>query len=605
MGWNVGGIRPILCRSLEGLLHRDQSFAQAFVGDRHTFELIVKSTIFAGGDLRSSRMERSAGLHCIVLAFRLARIDDFTSEISLPVLIAGALSGVVQYPASRQVQRHQEQHGEDKRHTQNAAMPSPGTKQDGDNDGQQVEEASWPSTQLFSAQELASHALVHPMLEDIEDGAQSLLEALEASMARHEDAASSRVAGSSALPTPRAEEELEAHTAMSATSTITASSSFVTIAADGQAREDANVRRHGQRSEEGSRGRTTEVAAVDSDFDDPTTCGTFALRRLCLCGLGFALLPPEPPATVAGRKRRQREAKTSRGNAFTAGHRSCGGRGRGEGGERAEARSGAGSGAGLARVAATLARAKRRGLKGMCMVGVEELHKARARSFGHAKRRARIAAAIEGNNPPPAPKRSIGLNDKVNPSVTKRGSGSRRDSGGGNRERDGVGSCQESGDSDGVSPEAAGRSEGGEAKRGTISGLVRGHRSNDSDRMTTTSNCCPSCGLAVLGHPLDTISSRHCGGGGGGGDPAWHNQRQQPRAAAPAAGARAGEGTTVLFKSAKLLGAAADADCARNPAGFGTTGAISAGRVGSGGPSSASMRGKRMGGVGAAAVSQA
>ncbi|CAM9333584.1 unnamed protein product [Ectocarpus sp. 12 AP-2014] len=597
MGWNVGGIRPILRQSLEGLLHRDQSFAQAFVGDRRTFERIVKSTFVAGGDLRSSRMERSAALHCIVLAFRLARIDDFTSEISLPVLIAGALSGVVQYPASRQVQRHQEQHGEEKRHTQNAAMPSPVTKQDGNNDGQQIEEASWTSTQLLSAQELASHALVHPMLEDIEDGAQSLLEALEVS---------SRVAGSSASPTPRAEEELEAHTAMSATSTITASSSFVTAAADGQARGDANVRQHGQRSEEGSRERTTKVAAVDSDFDDPTTCGTFALRRLCLCGLGFALLPPEPPATVAGRKRRQREAKTSRGNALTSGHRSTGGRGLGEGGERAKARSGAGSGAGLAGGAATLfAPAKRRGLKGMCMVGVEELHKARARSFGHAKRRARIAAAIEENKPPPAPKRSIGLNDRVNPTITERGSRSGRDSGGGSRERGGVGSRQESGDSDGVSPEAAGLSEGGEAKRGTSSGLVRGHRSNDSDRMTTTSNCCPSCGLAVLGHPLDTISSRHCGGGGGGGDPARHNQRQQPRAAAPAAGARAGEGTTALFKSAKPLGAAIDADCARNSAGFGTTGAISAGGVGSGGPSSASVRGKRMGGVGAAAVSQA
>lgn len=164
MDGNVGGIKPILCRSLEGLLHRDRSFARAFVGDRRTFERIVKSTIVAGGDLLSSRMERSAGLHCIVLAFRLARIDDFTSEISLPVLIAGALSGVVQYPASRQVQQQQEQHGGEKRHTQNAAMPSPVTKQYGNNDGQQAEEASWPSTQLFSAQELASHALVHPMV---------------------------------------------------------------------------------------------------------------------------------------------------------------------------------------------------------------------------------------------------------------------------------------------------------------------------------------------------------------------------------------------------------------------------------------------------------
>ncbi|CAM9503815.1 unnamed protein product, partial [Ectocarpus fasciculatus] len=584
MDWSVDGIRPILCRSLEGLLHRDRSFAQAFVEDRRTFERIVKSTRVASEDLRSSRMERSAGLHCIVLAFRLARIDDFVSEISLPVLIAGALSGVVQYPASRQLQQQQEE----QRHTQNVAMPSPVTEQYGNDDSQQAEKTSWPSTQLFSAQELASHALVHPMLEEIEDGAQSLLGALEAS---------SRVAGSSASPTPRAEEELEAHTVMSATSTITASSSFAATAADGQARGDANTRQHGQRSEPGSRERTTKVAAVDSEFDDPATCGTFALRRLCLCGLGFALLPPESAATVVGQKRRQHGAKTSRGNALTSGHRCCGRRGREEGGEREEARSGAESGAGLAEGAATrFAPANRRGVKGMCMVGVVELRKAQARSFGHAKRQARIAAVIEENKPPPAPKRSIGLNDRVNPSGTKGGSGSGGGSGGGSGASGGVGSHR--GDSDGVSPEGAGRSEAAEAQRRTSSGLVRGHQSSDSDRMTTPphaptppSNCCPSCGLAVLGHPLDTISSRHCGGGY---DPAQHIQRQHPRAAAPAA-----------VKPPKPFGgAASDAECARKPAGFGTTRAISAGGVGSGG-ASAGVRGKRTGGVGAAAVSQA
>lgn len=167
MDWSADGIRPILCRSLEGLLHRDRSFAEAFVRDRRTFERIVKSTMVAGEDLRSSRMERSAGLHCIVLAFRLARIDDFTSEISLPVLIAGALSGVVQYPASRQLVQRQEQQQrqqEEKRHTQKAVTPSLVFEQYGSDDGQQAEKASWPSTQLFSAQELASHALVYPMV---------------------------------------------------------------------------------------------------------------------------------------------------------------------------------------------------------------------------------------------------------------------------------------------------------------------------------------------------------------------------------------------------------------------------------------------------------
>lgn len=39
-----------------------------------------------------------------------------------------------------------------------------------------------------------------------------------------------------------------------------------------------------------------------SGFDDPQTCGTFALRRLCLCGLGFVLIPPRPT-----------ESKTARG----------------------------------------------------------------------------------------------------------------------------------------------------------------------------------------------------------------------------------------------------------------------------------------------------
>lgn len=251
----------------------------------------------------------------------------------------------------------------------------------------------------------------------------------------------------------------------------------------------------------------------------------------------------------------------------------------------------------------------------LVQVGVAELHKAQARSFGHAKRRARIATVIEENKPPPAPKRSIGLNDRMNPSGTKGGggrSGSGRGSCGGIRESGGVGSRQESGHSDGVSPEAAGRSEGAEAKRGTSSGLARGHRSGDSDRMTTTPphaptsspNCCPSCGLAVLGHPLDTISSRYCGGGGGGYDPAQHIHRQQPGAPAPAAGARAGPGVTAVFKPPKPLGAAADAECARKPAGFGTTRAILAKGVGSGG-ASVGVRGKRMGVVGAAAVSQA
>ncbi|CAN0383296.1 unnamed protein product, partial [Laminaria digitata] len=93
-----GGIRLILRRSLEALLKRDEAFAQAFLRDRCTFERLVKHVVQQQQQQQQQRVERSAGLHCIVLALRLARIDDYTSEISAPVLMAGALSGVIGYP---------------------------------------------------------------------------------------------------------------------------------------------------------------------------------------------------------------------------------------------------------------------------------------------------------------------------------------------------------------------------------------------------------------------------------------------------------------------------------------------------------------------------
>lgn len=166
------GIRPILCRSLEALLQRDRSFAQAFVRDRRTFQRIVKSMLPSRGQQlqqrelhgrktpKAWRLERSAGLHCIVLAFRLARIDDFAAEMSLPVLIAGSLSGVVQYPAMPE-------EGEEERQQENpaAAMPSSAANNSEDNSGQQNKKnAFWPSTPLSSAQELAAHAVVNPMV---------------------------------------------------------------------------------------------------------------------------------------------------------------------------------------------------------------------------------------------------------------------------------------------------------------------------------------------------------------------------------------------------------------------------------------------------------
>lgn len=151
------GIRPVLCRSLESLLQRDRSFAQAFIQDRRTFERIMKCIVLSAGhdeqQQQSRRLERSACLHCIVLAFRLARVDDFASEIALPVLIAGALSGVVQYPALQE-----RPSGEGQRRN------SPPSKSDGGHDCQQKIKDSWPSTALPSAQELASHAVVNPLV---------------------------------------------------------------------------------------------------------------------------------------------------------------------------------------------------------------------------------------------------------------------------------------------------------------------------------------------------------------------------------------------------------------------------------------------------------
>lgn len=176
------GIRPVLCRSLEALLQRERSFAQAFLQDRRTFQRIVKSMMLpsrGGAELvrqhqhdsmhgrnplkqqQSSRLERSAGLHCIVLALRLARIDDFTAEMSLPILIAGSLSGVVQYPPVPENECHQQQENPA------AQMPSSAANDGHDNGGEQRKgNALWPATSLTSAEELAAHAVVNPMVTD-------------------------------------------------------------------------------------------------------------------------------------------------------------------------------------------------------------------------------------------------------------------------------------------------------------------------------------------------------------------------------------------------------------------------------------------------------
>lgn len=95
-------IQSTLYFLLEGLLNRDESFAQAFFNDRPALERMVKmmkGVVVRDGTTTCvpSRTERSAGLYCIVLGCRLTRMDDFALELCLPLLMVGALSGVLAY----------------------------------------------------------------------------------------------------------------------------------------------------------------------------------------------------------------------------------------------------------------------------------------------------------------------------------------------------------------------------------------------------------------------------------------------------------------------------------------------------------------------------
>ena len=107
-------------------------------------------------------MERSAALHCIVLAFRLARIDDFTSEMSAPVLMAGALSGVIGYPYHSHSSPSAQDTATDA--TMNATDEAMNTTSMNNKDHRHQAKNEWPSTLLSSAQELASHAVVYPLV---------------------------------------------------------------------------------------------------------------------------------------------------------------------------------------------------------------------------------------------------------------------------------------------------------------------------------------------------------------------------------------------------------------------------------------------------------
>lgn len=164
-GGDEDGVRHTLCQGLEALLQRDRSFAQSFVKDRRALQRIAK-LIVQETDAKQpqywSRMERSAGLHCIVLAFRLARIDKFAAEVFLPILIAGSLSGVVQYlPGCPRVGQENQQHPmgtEACLAYRNADEYSSSPKTT------RTSSALWPSTSLSSAQELAAHAVVNPLV---------------------------------------------------------------------------------------------------------------------------------------------------------------------------------------------------------------------------------------------------------------------------------------------------------------------------------------------------------------------------------------------------------------------------------------------------------
>lgn len=173
MAWCGGiddDIRRTLCRSLGALLQRDRSFAQSFVKDRRALQSIVKLIVQEAEAKKlehCSRLERSAGLYCIVLAFRLARIDDFAAEVFLPILIAGSLSGVVQYLPISQHEQHQHEGQERQLNLARPQLP-PAYSKDDDSFGQRKKvndnNALWPSTPLSSAQELAAHSIVNPLV---------------------------------------------------------------------------------------------------------------------------------------------------------------------------------------------------------------------------------------------------------------------------------------------------------------------------------------------------------------------------------------------------------------------------------------------------------
>ena len=246
----------------------------------------------------------------------------------------------------------------------------------------------------------------------------------------------------------------------------------------------------------------------------------------------------------------------------------------------------------------------------LAQISVPDLQRARARSFGHAKRRARTTAAIEENRPPPAAKRPVGLNSRMKvggKTGGKTGGGGGKDESGGGTgtpiKDDGAGDA--SANVANASPRDVGQQESAEVEPpGSANRLLQvGDRTRSGKQTVPSSltnscpNTCLACRRVVLGHPLDAISYR-CGG-----SVAVRNRKgghDQIADAAPEVARTAGTGSfavapvpvadeTYPVKHAGL------GDQLKPAAEAGSSGAFSAG----------GRRGKRKGGcVGAAAVSE-
>ncbi|CAM9487579.1 unnamed protein product, partial [Hapterophycus canaliculatus] len=226
------------------------------------------------------------------------------------------------------------------------------------------------------------------------------------------------------------------------------------------------------------------------------------------------------------------------------------------------------------------------------------------KSFGHAKRRARVTAAMGANKPPPGARRSIGFNERMDAGGhNSEGVCRNADSGGrAPRCRDGPVSGSNCEDRQ-LLPGTAGEPAEAEVDRNNRNDFVRpATLSNGSERIPRTtpssrhpSNVCPSCRIVVLGHPLDTISTR-CGGG--------MLTRSSQGAQSPSGSATTKQ-KAVAYRAVKRDGLAVGTDIGWKQAGVGNhtkstlrpwkTGAIAA----------AGAQLKRTPAIGAAAVSQA